>query len=132
MSKLIDADALKKRFAKRRDQIVEEHKYGWEWEYNGFNAAIIIAGCEAVENPIIPEPHWIPCSERMPELDSDGYSDKVLVCFSNFPGVEICEYRVMNGTGKWYAGDTDDSPEDIGVNVIAWQLLPEPYKEEKA
>lgn len=77
-----------------------------------------------------PEPHWIPCSERMPELDSDGCSDKVLVCFSNFPGAEICEYRVMNGTGKWYARDTDYSPEDIGVNVIAWQPLPEPYRED--
>lgn len=50
--RLIDADALKKRFIKRRDEIAEERKYGWEWEYNAFNGAILLTGCEAVENTI--------------------------------------------------------------------------------
>lgn len=42
-----------------------------------------------------PAPQWIPCWQRMPELDEDGYrySDKVLVCFRNYSFVEICEYR---------------------------------------
>lgn len=77
-------------------------------------------------------PHWIPCSERMPETDEDGYSDKLLVCFSNFTGCEICEYRIIDGIGKWYIGDSDDCPDDIGVKVIAWMHLPEPYKGEAA
>lgn len=127
MSRLIDADALLK---------FVEDRYEITWESDTYEGGIKDACSDIIEKidnmpTIEPEPHWIPCSERMPELDSDGYSDKVLVCFSNFSDVEICEYRVMNGTGKWYAGDTDDSPEDIGVNVIAWQPLPEPYKEKK-
>lgn len=77
-----------------------------------------------------PEPHWIPCSERLPELDEDGYSDKVLVCFSNFTGCEVCEYRECDDCHGWYVGDSDDNPEDVGVHVIAWMPLPEPYREE--
>ena len=75
--------------------------------------------------------NWIPCSERLPELDGDGYSDKVLVCFSNYSGSEICEYRKNNEYDGWYAGDSDDNPEDIGVHVTAWMPLPEPYKERR-
>ena len=73
---------------------------------------------------------WIPCSERLPELDEDGYSDKVLVCFSNFTGCEVCEYRECDDCHGWYVGDSDDNPEDVGVHVIAWMPLPEPYREE--
>ena len=76
-----------------------------------------------------PESKWIPCSERLPELDEDGYSDKVLVCFANFTGCEICEYRDCDDCHGWYVGDTDDNPEDIGIHVVAWMPLPEPYKE---
>ena len=77
-----------------------------------------------------PEPKWIPCSERLPDIDEDGYTDKVLVSFDHYSGVEICEYRITDGVGRWYAGDTDDSPEDIDLQVTAWMPLPEPYTEE--
>ena len=81
--------------------------------------------------PAQPERKWIPCSERLPELDEDGYSQKVLACFGNFPGCEILEYRATKGIGKWYNGDMDESPEDIGVMVLAWMPLPEKYKGEQ-
>lgn len=74
---------------------------------------------------------WIPCSERLPELDEDGYSDKVLVCFSNFTGCEVCEYRECDDCHGWYIGDSDDNPEDVGVHVIAWMPLPECYREKE-
>lgn len=78
-----------------------------------------------------PERKWIPVSERLPELDEDGYSQKVLACFGNYSGCDILEYRATEGIGKWYIGDMDDSPEDIGVMVLAWMPLPERYKGEQ-
>lgn len=74
---------------------------------------------------------WIPCDERMPLLDEYGYSQKVLVCFSNFSGCDICEYRKDEEQNGWYVGDSDDNPEDIGIHVVAWRPLPEPYKAEQ-
>ena len=63
-----------------------------------------------------PEPHWIPCSERLPEDDVDVF----IYLFGNAPYI-ACRYK-----GKWCTGgfeiDTDEEP-------FAWMPLPEPYKE---
>ena len=74
-------------------------------------------------------PHWIPCSERKPDLDEDGFSKNMLVSFSNFSGLEICQYRETDEEHGWYVGDSTEKPEDIGVHVIAWMPLPTPYRE---
>lgn len=81
--------------------------------------------------PAQPEQKWIPVSERLPELNEDGYSQKVLACFGNYSGCDILEYRATEGIGKWYIGDMDESPEDIGLMVLAWMSLPEKYKGEQ-
>ncbi len=66
MTRLIDADALKRRLMKERDASAEERKYGWEFEYNGWNGAILQTGCEAVENRV----EAIPVDQIRQEIQS--------------------------------------------------------------
>ena len=111
MPRYIDADALKKRLIKRRDEIAEERKYGWEWEYNGFNGAVLLTGCEAVQNPVNPKFQWVPVTERLPEK----------------PG----KYLVTVRNGNVYAGTFDKISNRFQCAATAWMPLPEPYEEER-
>ena len=77
-----------------------------------------------------PEQRWIPVTQ-LPELDEDGYSDKLLLSFSNFSLPTVGEYRVTDGEGHWYDGDDDKPLEDYGLKVNAWMKLPEMYEEEE-
>ena len=66
--------------------------------------------------PIQPEPHWIPCSERLPE--KEGYYLITKECL----GVVVVDTR-------YYYTERDSeywSPYESGT-VIAWLPLPEPY-----
>jgi hypothetical protein len=71
---------------------------------------------------------------EMPEVNEDGYSDYILVNFSNIPEMfDIAQYRVNeSGEGAFYSGDDEDPYTKIGVFVSAWRPLPEPYKEEES
>ena len=61
---------------------------------------------------------WIPCSERLPDVCMS-----VLICIKTSNGYFIdVSYRI--GFNKWEKYGRD-------VNVIAWQFLPTPYKEDK-
>ena len=60
---------------------------------------------------------WIPCSERLPEYD---YDTVLCITDTNFWAVMV--YTKEHG---FRSGDLDFNGE-----VIAWQPLPEPYKEE--
>lgn len=126
MIRLIDADALKRRLIKRREEIASERRYGWEWEYNGLNCAILLTGCEAVENPIRPEPHWIPVTERLPE---NGRQVLVYARSVHYALAKYDEMREADGTYKkqWVTFDAWKPFYSI-KEVIAWCELPEPYK----
>lgn len=62
------------------------------------------------------EPHWIPCSERLPETDG-----RYLVTCSKI-GAWVVDWNIWHNEPKpswlWEQG------------VTAWMPLPEPYKEE--
>ena len=73
---------------------------------------------------------WIPCSERTPEVDEDGYSDKVLVSFDSYSGLDIGEYRLRGEKGAgFYIGDMAETFSQYGLKVNAWMPLPPPYRE---
>lgn len=101
-----------------------------------------------------PEPKWIPCSERLPEKETVLATVETktfkyrYVCEAvwiprwtwkaSFDSWEDCseynededEYYVLEG---WYERVHNwDEYSYIGIedNVIAWQPLPEPYREE--
>ena len=79
-----------------------------------------------------PEPHWIPCSVRLP--DRFG---KMLVTF--IPGtlwtyVIIANYSDLMGIAKpcfWIGNVGKNDFANITSHVVAWMPLPEPYREEE-
>jgi hypothetical protein len=75
-------------------------------------------------------PRWIPVSERLPEIDEDGYSKYVLVSFSNYSLPCIGQLRKTDGENHWYEGDDEKALDSFGLHVNAWMPLPEPYKAE--
>lgn len=114
MGKLIDADALKKKFVAQRDKIEKEKKYGWEFTANGLNIAISITGIEAALNGI----GWIPCTERLPEKSG------LYIVTTPFSVTPVCS-RYFNRRGErgeqsFWSGHPIDE-------VVAWAPMPEPY-----
>ena len=66
---------------------------------------------------------WIPCSERLPEIRKDVLA---AVKYNGFMGMYGTWMRIghLESDNEWL-GDC------IGGKVIAWQPLPEPYREEQ-
>lgn len=80
--RLIDSDALRKRLIKQRDASAAKQNYGWEWEYNGWNGAILQIGCEMIEHPVdaVPVRHgrWTPCEKD--KWDHGAYALRCSEC----------------------------------------------------
>ena len=74
------------------------------------------------------EPHWIPCSERLPE---DGRQVLVFARSVHFALAKYDEMREADGTYKkqWVTFDAW-KPFYTIKEVIAWMPLPSPYQEE--
>ena len=68
------------------------------------------------------EPHWIPCSERLPKEDTD-----VLVTYVN--GEETRIAPVNYGHSTWYDCVFETTLDPL--KVTAWMPLPEPYAERR-
>jgi len=129
----IDADALEKvkfhplpyTHITPNDVDAESYKRGW-------NDAIdaIVSETPTIE----PEPHWIPCSERLPDekdvgilkmLGTEKRSEYVLATVEvkgERMTVTACTYD-----GKWDWNMKYAFPD---YKIIAWMPLPEPYREE--
>lgn len=68
------------------------------------------------------EPRWIPCSERLPELNEMHQSECVLVCALSDNWIGMAYYI---GTG-WAFADAQTKPRLDMVEVTHWMPLPEP------
>ncbi len=75
-------------------------------------------------------PHWIPCSERLPEDNT--------VCLVTVDQYYIPSYVnqvdvMIYDSGKWlfYNVDDIDTDKTCLIPIIAWMPLPEPYREGK-
>lgn len=79
--------------------------------------------CETLVNQVEQEHNngWIPCSERLPEVEEDGLSKELLV-IDKEKSIWTGEY--YKNTDKWL-----DTVNGIRIDAIAWQYLPQPYKE---
>lgn len=72
------------------------------------------------EAPTIePEPHWIPCEDRLPEQEQ-----RVLI---NLSDGDTSVGWLLRGN-IWFTDYSYGKPED---EVIAWMPLPEPYAERR-
>lgn len=119
MSRLIDADALIKNIETDRD--ASDMPRMW---YQGIEYAINhIIHATTIE----PEPHWIPCSERLPEKAYDQYwvcTDTGYQCQCRWTD----DVYGLGSSGEW-TWKIFDIPQYS--HVVAWMPLPEPYKAER-
>ena len=63
------------------------------------------------------EPHWIPCSERLPEVR------QWVLCQCR---AGIMDVLRLTENGSWYKGYPN--AEYMGGFVVAWMPLPKPYE----
>jgi len=81
--------------------------------------------------PAQPEPEWIPCSERLPEVGTYVLVSKKSLGFrSNLPNVCTAHrsHDPRSGKEEWndmLFGKLDDD------DVLAWMPLPSPYQAER-
>lgn len=67
---------------------------------------------------------WIPCSERLPEIDGNT-SDTVLVC--TIDGFQHMAFWCADEKWRYCESGMIKNPMEW-AEIIAWQPLPEPYK----
>ena len=67
-----------------------------------------------------PEPHWIPCSERLPEKNG--------IYFVSYEDADTWLLEWFNG--KWFVYPSNPAREETET-ITAWMPLPEPYKERR-
>jgi len=107
--RLIDADAFKNYIRGALDDVKHLYKDNGAWAKE-----ITDSFCMDIdEQPTVEaEPHWIPCSVRLPD---EG--QKCLVSNKGFVGINTYIGHGNPYNWKWYVKDYE-----------AWMPLPEPYR----
>ena len=113
--RLIDADALEELFREVIGGIAKRPEINGNLEHMIRASAMVVEMIKDAPT-IEPEPHWIPCSERLPEPRTDVWCNSDLGQMSGF---------YDETTETWYRGDYFE------LLVNAWMPLPEPYQPEE-
>ena len=96
-------------------------------------------GCQFRSLPSA-QTHWIPCSERLPEVSKDPYfideidgemlfeSERVLVFGKNEDGYDYAVATNIYSTamGNEWSGAYDAAENEL-TQILAWRPLPKPY-----
>ena len=124
--RLIDADALRQSLGITN---MDCDKCAWHddgaWMGCKRGGDFEDACCAIEDAPTIkPKQQWIPCSERLPEDDTD---------FLVTDGESMAVGYYRQDVRAWDSADfgwIENRKNGYGINkVIAWMTLPEPYKE---
>lgn len=105
--------------------IKEEYIEGYGYERHPLPEYYAI---ETAIKALEPEPHWIPCSERLPEVGSE-----VLVCYE-FKGKKSVYIADFYGDGDFHGLDDEYLTSECRKyrKAVAWMPLPEPYIPERS
>ena len=108
MSDLIERDAL-------IEKLESDREYFERMKDTVFAIATIGVINDIKKAPTIEVPKWIPCSERMPNIEDNP----ILVSSKGFVNI------------AWYNGKVFECGTRLPfpANVDAWMPLPKPYKE---
>lgn len=123
---------MNKDLISRQDAIKEVSKYVHSVDMIIGNGTLSMAGCIDTAEEILEglpsmelEPHWIPCSERLPE-ENGQYLITIKYKHVNDSYEDVYAEHGEWLDGKWdmfcfgHCGEVED--------IIAWMPLPEPYK----
>lgn len=125
------------------DRLLEEHRMHTYYHLPNGDTAVPIVDIQHAPT-VEPKPHWIPCSERLPEdirpvivtwKNTDPKSYYQYIVGKHFTGTAC--YK--SGKWYWYSSTTEDMLAEYGrydseefdeaIECIAWMPLPEPYQE---
>lgn len=76
-----------------------------------------------LDNNLSKDSKWIPCSERLPDTKTKPYQSVLLQVGNSI----VVGY--VNSAGQWFVDTGDGWCSELDDKPVAWQPLPEPYKE---
>lgn len=130
--RLIDADALIKQIEKNICEPCRKRKD----DHYGVRCRACRYGDEMddIEDaPTIEPQKWIPCSERLPEVNGRYLVTRGLnACGSLWNRIYIANYSDLMGIKSeriWWQGNVGKPDFERLDDVIAWMPLPTPWKE---
>jgi hypothetical protein len=73
--------------------------------------------------------NWHPIDLDLPDMNSEGVSDYILLSFENFTIPEVGRFEVdKDGNGAFYVGDDDKPCSHYNLLVNAWRPIPKRYE----